>query len=141
MVSEREVTDALVGALVASGLLVGDGAEPDGAGWQGTPGQSAFAGYIVVHAISGGVSRGTIDDSHADPEFPIQLSCHGATRSQAQWLADAARPVVLAFRPTLTTAKVAHVEVDMEGGARRVDTIQPAQFQAVPRFRLYTTPL
>lgn len=140
MVSERAVTDALVAELVATGVAIGDGEQPSGTGWQGTPGQSSFVPYVVLHCISGGISRGTLDAAHADPEYVYQLSCHGATRAQAQFLADTTRPTVLGFRPALDGARVMFVDVDMEGGARRVDTVQPAQYQAVPRYRVYATP-
>lgn len=141
MVSERIVSDALVSELESTGAPIGDGEQPSGTGWQGTPGQSTFVGYIVVHCISGGISDGTLAAAHDDPQYIYQLSCHGATRAQAQLLADLSRPVMLGFRNVaLDGIQVMHVDVEMEGGSRRVDTIQPAQYQAVPRYRVYATP-
>lgn len=138
--SERVISDALVSEVESLGVVVGDGEAPAGSGWQGPPGESTFVPYVVVHFISGGIADGPLVGGHDDPQYVVQLSCHGATRAQAQYLADVTRPTVLAFRPIIDGARVMHVAVDMEGGSRRVDTVQPAQYQAVPRYRIYATP-
>lgn len=137
---ERQLTDAIVAVLEGTGLDVGDGEQPSSTGWSGAPGESAFIPYAVLHPISGGVASGPLDGPHDDSEFIFQVSCHGATRAQCQYVADAVDPVMLSFRPTLDGWKVAYVDLDMHGGARRVDTVQPAQFQGVPRYRFYVTP-
>lgn len=141
MVSERAVFDALLSMTRATGVLVGDGDQPAGSGWVGVPGQSDFVPYAVMHPLSGGFAQGSLADPHADPEWPVQFSCYGASRSQSMWVADVLRPVVLGWRPTsIPGVRIRFVALDMEGGSRRIDTVQPPVWQAVPRYRLFVTP-
>lgn len=137
----RLLTDAIIANLTDHGLVVGDGERPKtGAGWAATPGQSAFRGYVVVHSLAGGITDGTIEDPD-DDAFPIyQLSTYGTTRAQCELLSDTCRDVMLGVPITLDGRTVAQVRVDMLGGARRDDAIQPPIWQGVERYRIVSTP-
>lgn len=135
----KALTDSIIAALEADGLVVFDGEAPASAGWAGTPGQSSFVGYCVVHPILGGIVDGTIGDPYGMSEVLYQVSCYGATRGQCEQVTEQALAVVLAHRPTtIDGVSIRHVDDDMLGGARRVDDLQPPIWQAVPRFRFYT---
>lgn len=140
---ERILTDAIIVALEATGVPIGDGVEPVGAGWQGTPGQSDFVGYVVVHPISGGIADGSIDQPQADGRYVYQLSCHAASRRQCQALIDLTQPIMLDFdREALADDgwSVMTIDIDMLGGATRMDAVQPPQWWGFPRYRFRMTP-
>ena len=135
-------TTAIVAALASgAGVAVGDGQRPDGGGWQGAEGHSPFAGYVVVYPISAGFD-GPLADTHADSAAVWQTTCVGATRQQAQHIADTARSWLLANGRTVTIAGygVAQVAYDGGGDVRRDDTTKPPLFYAVDRYRFTTTP-
>jgi len=136
--SERFITNAIVAALQAlePNVKIGDGEQPAGPiGWQGTPGQARFIPSVVVHPLPGGVVDGSLGAPHTESELVYQLSVFGGDREQCQGIVDAVEPMMLALRP----AGVYYVDVDLKGGARRDDPVQPPLWQAVPRFRFYTT--
>lgn len=136
----RLVTDAIIANLVAASMRVGDGEKPVAGGWTGAPGQSAFAGYVVVHPLPGGITDGSLDEPDADG-YPIyQMSTFGATRAQCEAIADAVRDVMLDEPLVLASRKVMQVRIDMLGGARRDDAIQPPEWHGVDRYRIVTTP-
>ena len=89
----RELTTALIALLeLATDRPWGDGK---------APGQSApEVPYGIVYAIAGGGVDGGFADPHTDATFVYQLSSVGATREQAEWLADRARRAVLGRDPT-----------------------------------------
>lgn len=135
----RVVTDAIIANLTAAGMRVGDGIEPTGGGWTGAAGQSTFNGYVVVHPLPGGDVDGTIVASFADAAPLYQLSTFGASRGQAEFLADQARAVMLTAAITLSGRKVAQMRIDMLGGSARVDGVQPPIWMGVERYRVQTT--
>lgn len=137
----RALTSALVAALGDAGLVTGRGEKPDAGGWQGAEGQSPFVGYVVVHPISGGVADGPVDNWVADTQFVFQVSCHAATEEQCSGLVDAVGPVVFGLLDARFDGwRVMHIDLDMEGGATRMDTVQPAQWWGFPRYRIWLTP-
>jgi hypothetical protein len=135
----KATTDAIVHALESGGLTVGDGEKPDGAGWQGTPGQSTFTPYVVVVSF-GGMSGGTIRHPDSDTEAIYQLSSVGATRSQAELVADEARTVMLEWPWTVAGRAIQLVRVDAYGGAFREDLGAPPLWSVPDRYRVFTTP-
>lgn len=136
----RLVTDAIIANLTAASLRVGDGVKPASGGWAGTPGQSAYNGYVVVHPLPGGITDGSLDAPDADG-YPIyQMSTYGATRAQCEAIADSVRDVMLSEPLVLSSRKVMQVRIDMLGGSRRDDAIQPPEWHGVDRYRIITTP-
>lgn len=140
--SGRLLTDAIIAALTAAGLTVGDGEKPSAGGWSGPAGQSTFAPYVVVYPLVGGSTSGTIAAPDADATPLYQLTSVGGTRAQAEWAADKARTVMLStsWWGDADGRKVIQVRVDMLGGARRDDLDQPPLWYSPDRYGVYTTP-
>lgn len=124
----RTHTDALIAALQAMGLEVGDAVAPDD-----TP------PYVVVYAIPGGTASGTLARPDDDAELVYQVTCVGLTRQQAEWLADKAL-TLLETPLSVSGRSIARVALDLHAGVSRDDSRTPPYFVAMPRFRLYSTP-
>lgn len=133
-------TTAILAALEDDGLNVGDGEQPTGAGWQAEPDASVFHPYVVVHSMVGGLLDGPIGEPDEDGSLTYQVSSYGATRAQCEWAADQARRVMLTGPLLVPDARVLRVRVDMLGGARRDDEVQPPIWVSAERYRLTTTP-
>lgn len=148
VVASDPQTEAIVNRLADNpdGILVGRGAKPTGAGWQGKPGQSPFKGYIVVHPIEGGGADGPVADPQADTRWVWQATCVGATAEQAERVADTAHERLV----TATTADLAIPGRALAGPVTRETRGAPIPdrslgddhvlFMATPRFRVWTTP-
>lgn len=135
-----ELFNAVISALTTAGLLVGDAEKPVGGGWQGTPGQSTFRGYVDVWPIQGGWVDGSLADPNGDVQPDMQLTSVGATRAQAQTIARNARDALLAATFALTGRTVQLIRFDFPGGVARDDDAQPPVFYVPDRFRIFTTP-
>lgn len=125
--SLREHTDAVIAALEAADLSVGDAEAPD-----------AQPPYVVVYAIPGGRAFGSLAEPHEDAELVYQITCVGKTREQAEWLADKA--MVLLDGLTVDGRSIAFVTLDSLPGVQRQTEPTPAVFLSTPRFRVYSTP-
>jgi hypothetical protein len=125
----RPVTDSIVTLLAGAGLLVGEGDKPAGAGWQGTPGQSTFRAYVVVHPIGAASIDGTLDTPSDDVFALHQLSAFGATQDSCQQVADRARAVMLG----------AGWQLEFLGGVVRTDDVQPPLFMSPDRYSAFRT--
>lgn len=122
---------------------VGDGSKPPGAGWQGSPGQSQFVNYFVLHSIIGGTLDGPLGDPHADADLIWQLDACAATQLGAEVTADLGRAALLvAGLPPLSIAgrAVRWVTEDIPGGGARQDPDQPSIWRQFSRYRIATTP-
>lgn len=144
LVRAGAVTDAVLALARATGIPVGDGVKAEGgadAGWQGAPGQSSFVGYAVLHHIEGGRTYGTIAGPNENADLLYQVTCVGATRAQAEQVADDLREALELQYPQLADAReVMLLTVDFLGGARRDDSVSPAVWITTDRFRVMTTP-
>lgn len=124
----RAHTDAVIAALEALGLAVGDAVAPD----QDPP-------YVVVYPIPGGSTTGTLATPDDDAILVYQVTCVGKTREQAEWLADKAL-ILLEGNVAVTGRRVLRVSLDMHGGTQRDDQLTPPVFWSTPRFRIISTP-
>lgn len=138
----REITDAVIAALTAASLHVGDGDKPAGTGWQGNPGASNFVPYVIVYPLLGGTVDGSLDDPQADAWPAYQLTSTGGTRAQCELIADRARAVMLTAiaGQTIDGRRIGFVLIDALPGATREDDNQPSLYFAPERFRLQTSP-
>lgn len=118
----RTTTDAVITALTAGPLTVGDGS-----------GERLSAPYVVVHPI-GDTLGGTLAAAWGEAQSGVQVTCVGESRKQAEWLAERVTALLLAATDTL-----GHVEVLTSGPVTRDDgTGAPSLFLAYPRFRIHT---
>ena len=130
----RTHTDAVVAALVAAGLVVGDGGSPpDPFGWAGTPGQSQFHAYAIVYPL-GQVFDGTLGCPDVDSDLRWQVTCVGASREQAEWVQHQTQTALIGAVLTVAGRSVPRVRPDGGAGVRRDDTTQPPLFLSTPRF-------
>lgn len=140
----RLTTDAVVAVLDANlpaNILVGDGEAPIGAGWQGTPGQSSFHGYVVVYPIFTSPGEGSMLYPESDTDAEYQVSTVGATRQQCEFVADLSRIIILGTPVAVSGRGVMRVlAVPGSAGALREDTGQPQLWVSRERYRLRTTP-
>ena len=137
-------TQGLVLYLATSaGVPVGYGAKPDGGGWQGPPGQSAFVGYGVVHALPGGRFDGSTEDPHAESMLLWQVNSYGATQLHAEEVGDAQRTALLQHPlPPIQIAgrTLAWVSSDVPAGTAREDPDLPSTWWCFERFEIATVP-
>lgn len=137
-------TDALIDWLVTdTELLVGDGKKPDGGGWQGAAGQSAFVPYLVLHPFPGGNLDGTLGDPWADADFLWQLNAHGANRAQCEQTQDRARTSLLTgpySQIVIAGRSIKWIRCEIPAGAARQDPDQPAVWWSFEQYRIGTTP-
>lgn len=139
--------EAIKTALAANGkgVLVDRSRKPQGAGWQGTPGQSRFVGYIVIHPLAGGTHDGPAGDPSADIRWLVQLTCVGATAAQADQVGDLAAELLMSSRTAIAVTGrrlAAPITRESVGPARPDPTLGDSQtlFYATPIFRVWTTP-
>jgi len=127
--SVREHTDAVIAALEALGLTVGDAVAPAG----------IDPPYVVVYAIPGGGTAGPLATPHDDAVLVYQVTCVGDSRKQAEWLEDSALSL-LTGGIAVTGRRVLWIALDLSGGVQRDDQVTPPKFWSAPRFRIATTP-
>lgn len=83
----RVHTDALISALQAAGLSVGDAVrntQPDGKGSVLAP------PCVVVYSMPSNLRQAMLDDWTAHQRLAYQFTCVGDSRQQAEWTADEA---------------------------------------------------
>lgn len=124
-------TDAVVAAIAAIPMLVGRAAMPDGAGWQGTPGQSDFQRYAVVYPFPG-----TPDGNAAEPleylDYQAQISLFGVTETQAERAADDVRAALIGRRLDVEGRSTYRVQTPPGGKPVTPDnSVFPPEFMAV----------
>jgi hypothetical protein len=138
--SGRELTNAIITALTAVPLTVGDGIKPAGAGWQGTPGSANFNPYVVVYATPGGYYDGPITTPYADARVDYTITAFGASQDQAQWGADKVfAALIVPTNVTVSGRSVQLLSPDVDGGCIRDDDVQPPVYFSPTRWRVMTT--
>jgi hypothetical protein len=135
-----DLTNAIIGALEAAGLVVGDAIQPEAGGWQGVPGESEFVPYVDVWPTPGGIADGTIASPYSDVDTDYVLRTFGATRAQVEYVADMAWEVMRTADFSTSGRKVTLVRPDVLPGVIRDDDAQPPVFFAPGRWRICTTP-
>lgn len=131
----RAHTDAVIAALEAAGLVVGDAEAPTDVDPREDP-------YVVVYPIAGresfGTSRsGSLEEPFEDAELVYQVTCAGGSRKEVEWLAD--KVEVLLDGVTVAGRRI-HVVPEMNPGVTRTSNETPPIFEATPRYRLMSTP-
>ena len=137
----RSTTDAVLTLLETTGLVVGDGAAPDdGEGWQGSPGQSEFVAYVVLHRVL--VVRQSDEASIADPDdapmLGYQVTAVGADQHQAEAASDLAATVLLGGSLDITDRAVITVRHDGSAGSFADPDTHPPLWASVERYIVET---
>lgn len=137
--SLRAHTDAIKMKLVATTIPVGDAIKPDGCGWSGAPGESLFVPYMVLYPAFG-TFDGTIAAGSDDASLEYQITCVGATREQAEWVADEAIAALVEQSVVIVGRSIMRIQLEDIGMVRRDDDVLPSVFFTTPRISLSTTP-
>lgn len=122
----RVHTDAVIAALEAAGLTVGDA---DAAG--------LAPPYAVVYHINDTFS-GTLEDAYEDADMVYQVTSVGTTREQAEWVQDKAMVLLGGF--DVEGRFISNVRPDSGPGVRPDRDVTPHVFFSTPRFTIKTTP-
>jgi hypothetical protein len=137
-------TAAVIERLRATGLPVGDARKPDGAGWQGGAGQSAFVSYLVVYPLDA-LRLGPdapLADRTAAPQWGYQVTAVGRDRRSAETASDIAAAALLTGSPLdlgddATAVQVVHTA---SAGVAVDESVTPPLFTGIERYRLDTEP-
>ncbi|MEW5658354.1 hypothetical protein ABGT92_23910 [Streptomyces cinereoruber] len=124
--------DAVVAALTAGGLVVGDGAAPPAASIP----QNGV--YVVLYADPGRSMRESLADKRTDFLLGFQLTCVAPTAEKARWAAQRAR---MALHAPLTVAGRAAWRPEELGGppVQRDDDVSPPLFFLPVQYTLQST--
>ena len=140
MVSLQAHTSAVIDALRAAGLTVGDGI---GSRWQDGGWQPLSVPYVVLYAIPGGDRRGVLSDPWADAELVYQATSVHTGPDGARHQADRVEEVLVGAPAPFTVPgrSLPSCRPDPGGSeGRDDDTAGPPLFYVATRFRLKTTP-
>lgn len=132
-------TQAVSDLLTAAEVLHGIGVKPAGGGWQGTPEQSPFHWYAVVHPLEG-TTDGPVADPDADVVRRVQVTVVGITSDQAERGADRVRAALVGARPTVAGRSTEPVGIDQLSQVRPDDTAGPRVFITTDVFTVASTP-
>lgn len=142
-------TEAVVSALRAAGLLVLSGGPEETLaqngnqktwGWVNVAGQSVFRAYVILYSMSGGVFDGPLGCPDDDAELIYQATCVAEDQRRCEWVADEVTHALVGQELTVDGRSICRVSLDMTGGCRRDDTVQPPTYISTPRFRVASTP-
>lgn len=122
---------AVIDALEAAELAVGDGEAPD-------PVPDPVK-YCVVYGIPGGRNFGTLENPFEDAEIPVQVNCVGGSRWQADWLRDEVVEILCAGFE-VPNRSISRVEPIGQPNRDRDDLADPPVFVSMQRFMLRSTP-
>lgn len=128
MNATRIHTNAVITALEATGVPVGDAKAPEG-----------DPPYFFVVPRPEGDVYGTLDDPHADAEVVYQVTSVGTTREQAEGARDLARETLLAG-VTVSGRTISLVTIETVGAVERDSDIEPNRFFCPETYRLFSSP-
>lgn len=129
---------AVVAALEAAGLAVGDGVAPRVGAGSSDP---FVAPCVVVYMIPGGMIDGPLGDPDADGDGRFQLTSVGRLASEARWYADKALAAVSAPGAVVVPGRSIQRVRPMGtwGGVERDDSVPiPPLFYVTAVFGLFT---
>lgn len=132
------VLDVLNETADGAAFLVGDGEKPSDAGWQGERGASAFVPYAILWPIPGGYLDGSIGRPDSDAVTEYQVTAVGATREQAEVVADLVRAAMVRVDLDIDGRGTVSVTVDEFGGAVPDRSVEPAVFMVADRYSVVT---
>ena len=139
-VRNAPITAALLVLLRATPIAIGDGEQPPDTGYVVPLDASRFVPYAVLYPLPGGTTDGSIAEPDDDAETWYQVTGVGASREQAETVADITRAALVGARPTLTGRTVDRIWCELLGGARRDGTAEPPVWITTDRFVVATTP-
>ena len=134
----NDVVDAFVELL--DDFLVDVGKVPAGGGWQGAPGASQFAAYLVVHPGTG-TADGSIAETDRQIDRDFQVTCVAANGRAAERLGTLVAQTLSGKRITTDTRVTTRpISVRRWGALDTDDTVQPPVSMVAHVFSVDTVP-
>lgn len=134
----RTHTDAVIAAIQALGVTVGDG----GGDADGPMHKDLTLPYAVVYALPSGAFEGSMDtkslDAYASPT--VQVTFCGEGRSQAQWLQKKVRDALVGSRLAVDGRHCDPIRLHTELAPGRDTTVTPYIWWAIDQYRYSSTP-
>lgn len=130
IVSVRVYTDALIAKVATLGFPVHDLHVSEGTALP----------YVRVQASPGGAFDGPLGAPFDDASLPWLVSNVGESRMQCEWMADRTRALLLSEPLAVAGRSVAHLELDVPGGANEDLDVEPPRYFLVDRWMFTTTP-
>lgn len=129
--SLRTHTAAVIAALEAGSVVVGDSTDPeDPHGAQGAD----WIPYVILYTLGATTSGGYVAP-HEDALLTWQATCVGRDRHQAEWMVDRCNTLLEGLILTVAGRSVDPIDLDLvAAGARRDDDVKPPVFFATPRY-------
>lgn len=128
--SSGDITDAVIARLATTGLDVVDG-HLDG------PVPAAGRWLTVQQTPGRWGDDGTLGDPHDSGFASFLVRAAGASRAEAEWVADQARASLLETPMTLSGRVVLQVELDVAGQHLTDTDTDPATHLSIDRWRVW----
>jgi hypothetical protein len=141
-VSVSDHTQAVVDHLNGRDVLTGRGVKPQGAGWQGTRGQSPFVPYSILWRIGAkdSVNLSLADNRGSEARMLLFIRSFGGTVAEAEGQVDAVRQALLDQSLQMPDRSVITVYLDNGQTTTRSDDTEVGLFEAGDFFRVRTVP-
>ncbi len=134
-----EHTQAVVDLLGTAGVLVGRGVKPQGGGWTGAPGQSAFVPYAIVWRLGAkDVLHRDLDGNFDERRPSHHIRTVGGSQTEADDLLDDCIASITGSPIVVPGFDNVHLIYDNSIGDGRDDDVQPALFYTGFYFRFWT---
>lgn len=126
----RLLTDQVITAVATAGFDVGDAEALD----------TFDLPYSVVYPLFVAELDGPMNDTTADGWWEYQVTAVGQTREQAEGLAEAIEPLILATTFTVSGYVLGPVVRSDTIPVERDDDVQPPLFYQTKMYRIWVTP-
>ncbi len=134
-----EHTQAVVDLLGTAGVLVGRGVKPQGGGWTGAPGQSAFAPYAIVWRLGAkDVLHRDLDGNFDARRVSIHVRTVGGTPAEADVLLGTVTAAITTTPIVVAGFDNVHLIYETSIATARDEDVQPALFYTGAYFRFWT---
>lgn len=132
----------VVDLLEGDGILVTTEAPwPDGSGWQGAPGQSAFIGFCRVADASGQPPHGALDGVRSDRSFLFHIQSIGGSQAQATKLRDRVHALMVSGSLTVAGRElIGPAWMEQPGQTNPELDTDPAVYVGWDQYAVWTTP-
>lgn len=135
----RPHSTAILSVLNGTQITFGRGKQPEGTGWQDSPGLSVFVPYGILHPISG-LLDGPLGCPDDDLAGIWQVTSVGADQEQCEGVADTARTALLTQPIVIPGRFTGRMAVEVLIGARRDDSDVTEVWIATDQYRLASSP-
>lgn len=135
----RPHTDAVAALAQEVDLLLGRGEPPEGAGWQGEPGDSVFKPYAVVFPTPGNPD-GNSAEPHEYLDYSVQFTCVAAAQEGAEAVADIVKATFVGVPLAVADRACYPGRLLLDRAVTRDDTVAPPVHYAVLQISWRTQP-